>query len=212
MQQLLGDKAWETDNAFIRELFMQRLPANVRMVLPSTPDMGNLDELAQLADKIMEVAIPSGPTIAAVSSTTSELEHLRKKVAELKSLLQGLRSPKQPSTRCSPSPNRQPQEQLCWYHNKYGDNAQKCKPPLQEVGKLPGHAVKATGVAGLSHSRLFYITDTVLPSTSSERPQKNTDFTLVAVNGATIPTYGKCSLTLNLGLRRTFRWVFVAQF
>ena len=91
MQQLLGDKAWETDNAFIRELFMQRLPANVRMVLPSTPDMGNLDELAQLADKIMEVAIPSGPTIAAVSSTTFELEHLRKKVAELKSLLQGLR-------------------------------------------------------------------------------------------------------------------------
>ena len=55
-----------------------------------TPDTGNLDELAQLADKIMEVAIPSGPTIAAVSSTTSELEDLRKEVAELKSLLQGL--------------------------------------------------------------------------------------------------------------------------
>ena len=49
----------------------------------------------------------------------------------------------------------------------------------------------------------------VLPSTSSERQQKNTDFTLVAVNGATIPTFGKRSLTLNLGLRRTFRWVFV---
>ena len=96
--------------------------------------------------------------------------------------------------------------------------------PMQEVGKLPGHTLKVTGVVGLSHSCLFYITDivsnyrflvdtsaevSVLPSTSSERQQKNTDFTLVAVNRATIPTFGKCSLTLNLGLRRTFRWVFV---
>ena len=138
MQQLLADKARETDNAFICELFMQRLPANVRMVLASIPDTGNLDELAQLADKIMEVAIPSGPTIAAVSSTTSKLEHLRKELAELKSLLQGLRFPKQPSTRRSPSPNRQPQEQLliCWYHNKYGDNAQKCKPSCKKSGNF----------------------------------------------------------------------------
>ena len=95
---------------------------------------------------------------------------------------------------------------------------------MQEVGKLPGHALKATGVAGLSHSRLFYITDTisnyrflidtgaevsVLPATCSERRQQNADFNLVAVNGGTIPTFGKRSLTLNLGLRRTFRWVFV---
>ena len=31
----------------------------------------------------------------------------------------------------------------------------------------------------------------------------------MTVNGASIPTFGKHSLTLNLGLRRTFRWVFV---
>ena len=131
MQQLLGDKARETDNAFLRELFLQRLPPNVRMVLASTPDTGNLDNLAQLADKIMEVATPS-PTIAAVS-TTSELEHLRKEVAEMKSMLQALQSPRQSGTRRSPSPHRQPQE-LCWYHNKYGDNAQKCKPPCKKSG------------------------------------------------------------------------------
>ena len=33
--------------------------------------------------------------------------------------------------------------------------------PIQEVRKLPGYALKATGVAGLSHSRLFHITDTI---------------------------------------------------
>ena len=87
MQQLLGDKAQNTDGAFLRELFLQRLPSNVRMVLASTPDTGNLDDMALLADKIMEVATPA-PSIAAIS-TTSELERLRKEVAELKSMLQG---------------------------------------------------------------------------------------------------------------------------
>ena len=95
---------------------------------------------------------------------------------------------------------------------------------MQEVGKLLGHTLKATGIAGLSHSRLFYITDTIynhrflidtgaevsiLPATSVERRQQQADFSLVAVNGASIPTFGKCSISLNLGLRRTFRWVFV---
>ena len=66
------------------------------MVLASIPDTGNLDNLAQLADKIMEVTTPS-PAIAAVS-TTSELEHLRKEVAELKLMLQALQSSKQSGT------------------------------------------------------------------------------------------------------------------
>ena len=74
---------------------------NVRIVLIFTPDMRNLDNLAQLADKIMEVATPS-PAIAAVI-TTSELEHLCKEVAELKSMLQALQYSKQSGTRRSSS-------------------------------------------------------------------------------------------------------------
>ena len=58
MQQLLGDRPSDTDTTFLRELFLQRLPANVRMVLAST-DTKELPDLAQLADKIMEVATPT---------------------------------------------------------------------------------------------------------------------------------------------------------
>ena len=36
MQQLLGDRAGVTDGTFLRELFLQRLSSNVRMVLAST--------------------------------------------------------------------------------------------------------------------------------------------------------------------------------
>ena len=51
MQQLLGEKATNTDAVFMRELFLQHLPLNVCMVLASTPDTGNIEDLAQLADK-----------------------------------------------------------------------------------------------------------------------------------------------------------------
>ena len=137
MEQLLGDKARTTDGAFLRELFLQRLPQNVRMVLASTADTGNLDDVAQLADKIMEVATPS-LSIAAVN-TPSELECLRSEVAELKSMLQGFQSSKRSSSRRSPSPapQRQPPSlspELCWYHTKFGDNARKCKPPCKKAG------------------------------------------------------------------------------
>ena len=133
MEQLLGDKARTTDGAFLRELFLQRLPQNVRMVLASTADTGNLDDVAQLADKIMKVATPS-LSIAAVS-TPSELECLRSEVAELKSILQGFQSSKRSSSRRSPSPapRRQPPSlspEFCWYHTKFGDNA---RPTLSHI-------------------------------------------------------------------------------
>ena len=81
-----------------------------------------------------------------------------------------------------------------------------------------------TNATGLQPSRLFYIPDkdtglrflidtsaqvSVLPPTPQERKHPRSDLTLQAVNNTPIPTFGTRSHTLNLGLRRTFRWVFV---
>ena len=71
MQQLLGDKMGMTDGSFLRELFLQCLPANVHMVLTSTGDK----ELAQVADKIVEVAVPSVSAVS-VPQLTTEVEQL----------------------------------------------------------------------------------------------------------------------------------------
>ncbi len=82
MQQLLGDKYSATDASFLRELFLQRLPGNVRMVLASF-DSKDLDDLAQTTDKILEVAIP---TIASISNSTAvspEGSQLRSEIGEL---------------------------------------------------------------------------------------------------------------------------------
>ena len=92
MQQLLGDKASFTDSSFMRELFLQRLPANVRMVLASTPDTTDLDDLAQLADKIVEVAIPSVAAVHTPSPLNAEVEQLRTEVSCLQEIVKSLSS------------------------------------------------------------------------------------------------------------------------
>ena len=83
----------------------------------------------------------------------------------------------------------------------------------------------ATGAAGHKQpSRLFYVQDhttglqflvdtdaevSIVPHTPTDRLHQQTGPSLQAVNNTTIATYGTRSLTLNLGLRRTFHWIFV---
>ena len=64
MQQLLGDRSG-IEPSFLKELFLQRLPQGVRMVLASTPEgtATALSTLAETADKVMEVA-----TLSAVAA------------------------------------------------------------------------------------------------------------------------------------------------
>ena len=45
-----------TDSAFLRELFLKKPPAQVRIVLASTDDSIGIAQLAQLVDKILEVS------------------------------------------------------------------------------------------------------------------------------------------------------------
>ena len=148
MQQLLGDKLGTADfTSFFRELFLQRLPAKVRMVLASTDSSMDLNKPAELADKVMEVA---APTVANISSTpsdspitaglsaSSEVKQLREEVARLTELVESLatrsrrRSQASPRRAVTPVPPNPPQEWLCWYHRKYGDDAQKCKQPCTQ--------------------------------------------------------------------------------
>ena len=77
MQQLLGERVGAMDGAILKELFMQRLPTNVMMVLASASERTPLKELATMADKILEVAMASIATVSAPSRATSELEQLR---------------------------------------------------------------------------------------------------------------------------------------
>ena len=108
MQQLLGDRPG-LDTSFLQELFLQRLPHSVRIVLASTPDSTSLSTLAEMADKVMEVATP---TVAAVKAPTTdplaaEVETLRGDIARLERLVQKLARPPRSRSKHR-SPHRSP--------------------------------------------------------------------------------------------------------
>ena len=92
MQKLLGDVLGISAdaNSFLRELFLQCLPSNIQMVLTSTDASMDLNKLADMADKVIEVATP---TVAAISDTrtdTSEVKQLHEEVAHLADLVASL--------------------------------------------------------------------------------------------------------------------------
>ncbi len=92
-----------------------------------------------------------------------------------------------------------------------------------EVGKLMGQSSLAALGSGPTISRLFitektsgrdFLIDTgadisVIPPTSREKGNSPCLFKLFAANGSQIKTFGSKSITLNLGLRRPIRWIFV---
>ncbi len=87
-------------------------------------------------------------------------------------------------------------------------------------GQTPVNA----SATGRRNSRLLYVTDresrlrflvdtgaevSVIPPSKAERKNRQDTYGLIAANNTPIATYGTRSLTLNLGLRRAFRWVFI---
>ena len=121
----------------------------------------------------------------------------------------------------TPSPSRPRTDGLCWYHARFAEKTNRCQKPCSwSAGNgLAGRlmAANATGqflifvLERLSHRRFLVDTGaeiSVVPPTKADRKYCQTGVTLQAANGASIATFGQRSLTLNLGLRCPFRWIF----
>ena len=160
MHQLLGDNT-ALNESFLRELFLQRLPANVRMVLASSPSNTPLESLAELADRVIEVATPTvasvtpmatsqhppppamatTPPVTAVdphAPTSQQFEQLLAGLAKLQATVTNLararsKTPRRRSRLPSPAPTSgsSPDDHTCWYHRKFGEEARKCTAPCK---------------------------------------------------------------------------------
>ena len=136
MHLLLGEKATTTDSSFLRELFLQCLLTNVRLILASTADTLSLEDLAALADKIMEVHSCT-PSVASVTSSqlATEVDKLRAEIVSLKKMVNRRPTSRRTRTRSS-SPARPliSDSSVCWYHQTFGADARKCKPLCSWTG------------------------------------------------------------------------------
>lgn len=165
MQSLLADRASTFDAALLKQLFLQRLPTNVQMILASASTLP-LPDLAAHADRIMEVATPPlcalapippasathHPAVAAAtpgpSHSTDPLTRLQADVDHLTALVAAAlpkshpqrrrRSSRARSPRRSPSPSTSSTPGVCWYHARFGDAAQRCTRPCSWPGNAFG--------------------------------------------------------------------------
>lgn len=126
---------------FLRTIWISRLPHGIQAVLAGQPGAASLEDLADLADRVNDLASTS-PKVAAVGNATpnSVLLDLTREVAELRKQFQNLASsrnsrPRSRSSRGNRSGSRQRSQSnyrkfpLCWYHGKFGDKASKCVRP-----------------------------------------------------------------------------------
>ena len=146
MEQLAGDKAM--DQSLFRQLFMQRLPRQMVLVLEATSGTVPLQTQAEIAHKLMEldsgshVAAVNQPTTApsstAQSAAQSDIAALRAEIAALTHWLdqQDTHSRSSASDHGSRRGSRSntPDRDICFYHARYRMKARKCRSPCKFSG------------------------------------------------------------------------------
>ncbi|XP_064462473.1 uncharacterized protein LOC135373145 [Ornithodoros turicata] len=166
MKQLLSNSTPTAGGDFLRELFLQRLPRNVQMILATASTLA-IDELAALADAVMEVATPTPVDVNAVHTPQAahidrlavlersprpvSVDDLAQQVSSLTQLVATLatrsRSPSPVRSRSRPSSRsaRRPRsgsaqsDGLCWYRRWFGADAHHCLLPCTWTGNPPAN-------------------------------------------------------------------------
>ncbi|KAJ8017999.1 hypothetical protein HOLleu_44254 [Holothuria leucospilota] len=66
-RQLLGER--QLEDSIFKTLFLQRLPTNVQLILASTRDTVDIEQLSLIADKVLEVT-PNVSSVAAITKSS----------------------------------------------------------------------------------------------------------------------------------------------
>lgn len=146
LQHLAGPKVPED---FIRTIWTSRLPTGIQPIVASQTSQ-SLEELADLADRINDIAPSTHQVVAAASSSPND--ELTRQIAELTRQVSALtaqnngrsRSTERGQGNRSRSLSRRSDScyrkfPVCWYHSSFGTQARKClKPCDYKAGNAPG--------------------------------------------------------------------------
>lgn len=157
LQSLAGS---EVPQEFLKTIWASRLPSNIQTIVASQTTSA-LDEVALLADKIAEI-VPTAHNVNSVASnnrdsTSSELHDnsdilkgmqqqitdLAQQVAALSTTQHRFRQRLQPSGQFCPRTRSIPTQNyngICYYHYKFGMNAQNCRKPCNYRLQGNGHS------------------------------------------------------------------------
>lgn len=139
MRELSGKEVTEE---FLKSLFIQRMPSNVRAILSVSKD--RLDEIAKMADKMLEVGdmqqVSAVSRDSSASTSTSSVVALEKKVDQLIGEISKLKTQFRGRSasrgyqeryrgRSRTRSKSRTQHEKCWYHYKFGAKANKCIKP-----------------------------------------------------------------------------------
>lgn len=119
-----------SDDNIIRQLWLRRLPQQVQAILAAQADL-DLDKVAELADKITELAPAPAVCSTATVSSSITLDTLSKRLEEVSNQVASLsRQQHRPSRDRSVSSDRSTSSsKRCWYHRKWGVKASRCISP-----------------------------------------------------------------------------------
>lgn len=140
MKQLAG--SYKLDEALLKQMWFQRSPNNVRQILSVSGNSVALDDLADIADKTVEI-YPNSHSVNSVQAAErsdlgstamfqQQLTELPNQLASLKATIATvqIRRPRSPSRQRSFSRQRSQSPKqtfgICWYHQNYGAKA-RCR-------------------------------------------------------------------------------------
>ncbi|XP_017484865.1 PREDICTED: uncharacterized protein LOC108373482 [Rhagoletis zephyria] len=119
------------DKQILKSLWMRRLPVHVQQILATLND--DVEILAQKADDILDISpgdklstIDTEDTRATLADLVSSLIALKVRinVMLIVSVMVGIKRL---------HPRDQLQSNICWYHQAFGEQANKCRPPCAYV-------------------------------------------------------------------------------
>ncbi|XP_070386879.1 uncharacterized protein [Dermacentor albipictus] len=232
LRQLLGGhSANDRQLPILCELFLGCLQQSARMVLAGS-DETSLDRLAAHADRIYDCSSAAQLLVAAarVSEPGDGLSHLEETVDRFLVHWRSLRRVATLATNFGATihldslvAHLETRRGGCAGTTIAFSNMLSLHPALFADGKRTGQLLTTTCDIGPRASRLFFVghrlTGTpllidigaklsIVPVTAADRQRGKSTPTLHAVNTA-IATYKRWSITLDIGLRRLHRWVFV---
>ncbi|GBO37144.1 hypothetical protein AVEN_76042-1 [Araneus ventricosus] len=137
----MRDLSSKVPEDLLKNLWLQRLPTAVQQILAVST--GDLDALAKMADKVLEVTDSSSiHLVEGPNGGCKDCHTLRRQIEELSKSVKDLQDTRTKWRRQSRSPARgrfsgsrsssrrfDPNAGICWFHHKFGSTARNCKKP-----------------------------------------------------------------------------------